>query len=219
MIKKLKKLIDWGGTAGTVYGWTGSSFVSVYVVPPVTALFIAILGVVQSLPLMWVALGAIWGAAGALAVPLAFVNWRFASSAKGKLVVDRPRVMRRDEIVTGGAHEILIGFQVCNKSMFELEFELISIETCLGNTIPDRLPFGRTVYDVPFEGLAWFDDWPIRFQTHQRNIVLKGFIAFELRYGRKGDLRFTLNRRDDLSVKFDDSGNIEIFSWHLAPSV
>jgi hypothetical protein len=203
-----KRIFDWIGTGSTLFGFLPSTFTTTYILPPLAAIGVGLLGFFQSMPLMWIVLATIWTAIGILILPVVFLLWKYLGWPEGKLIYQSARIMRRDPLASNERYEVMLGFQLQNNAYFPMEVHIARLRTVLSNTVPPDDPFLKDSFVVDPQQTFYFDDWPIYLKAPPANCIVTGTIEFEVKYGKVGAPRLKLTKTLEIAAAIDGQGNI-----------
>lgn len=112
---------------------------------------------------------------------------------------------------------VFLGVELSNTAMVPVEFRVERVQTRVANRVPTVTRFDRTNFEVPANGVAWFDDHVIDIGAPPRPGTLEGFAEFRLTYGRVGSpSKYDLTIRKQAVMVFNADGLLQGGSWQDA---
>ncbi len=179
-----------------------------YILPFIAPAGAFIFGYAQSLPLMYIWVGAFasfgfftWGLWN-------FDNWRTIRSVESKIVFGKILLANGT-----GSNGVCIGFDLLNRANFSIEFKVEKISTKIKTTVPSSNRYEKRNFIVPAGGFGYFYDFPIDLRDDERVDLVEGFLESSILYGRSGSLSHKINIKKKILIKFDD--NKMIHSWSV----
>jgi hypothetical protein len=140
-----------------------------------------------------------------------FDEWIDRRSVKEKLAFSHLRIIKN---IRGEGFAIGAAFQ--SSADMPIEFQLESINTRIGDRVPQKRSFDLTRFTIPRRGSGWFDDHIIDVGTPPRPGTIEGFIECMIRYGRAGDPQYDLIVRKQVILSFNTDGLLGSCSWNDA---
>ena len=195
--------VQWLGSLLFTYGYAIAA-------PAIAVLF----GKMNEIPLFWIWLVAVATFAIAVISLVYLDELRRRRRVKGLLVFSSVNVVRS----VHNLNNLVFGIQVKNLANFQIDFKMLKMTTKLGDRAPEKQDWleGPTEIEVPMQGGGWFYDNEICVTNPPKLGNLKGFIEFELIYGRPGNMKYTLSGKKRFYVIFDEHGDFSNFHWQKA---
>lgn len=182
---------------------------------PIAAPAIAVLfGKMNEIPLFWIWLVAIATFAIAVISLVYLDELQRRRRVKGRLVFSSVNIVRS----VHNLNNLVFGIQVKNLANFQIDFKMVKMITKLEDRVPAKQDWleGPTEIEVPMQGGGWFYDDEICVTNPPKPGPLKGFIEFELIYGRPGNMKYSLSGKKCFYVMFDEHGEVTDFFWRKA---
>lgn len=201
MSKARRKRWGWRAVAAGSIKAISYHITVTYVLPIGAPIVTVYLGYIQSLPWMYVWLGALAAFAIMAHGLLRYDEWRLRRRVEDRLAFQS--VILGPTIKNDG---LTIGLQLVSSAAFPVEFEITKIATRLGNTVPLETSFKITKFIIPPNGIGWFRDHPIQIQNPPKPGTMEGFIEYEINYGRVGSLTCHLSGKKQVVAAFNEDG-------------
>jgi hypothetical protein len=186
-----------------------TKFILPFVVPPLVGL----LGYVQGENWFHIALGTL-ASLMFMSGGLVFTDqWLERRNIANKLAYVTGRVGVEPD-PSGKITGLAFGFILSNSAAFPIEFEVIQLETGFGGLFPPKKAYVVSKVEIPPGGTGWFDDHVMKIALPPPTGATEGFLKFEVKFGRKGRLNYSLKKAFQIWTAFDQTGQLQGATWH-----
>ena len=196
-----------------VAGIIAEEAVRTYGLSFVSAVAVLIIGIIESIDWFKLSIGIAVMFAAVSHGLLRIDEWRYRNQAKYKLVFHS---MKIHKILSnkGAVAAIRLGYTLENKAMFPIQFEVVELETSINDLTPSKTEYENNKISIYANGSGWFEDHDINIPTQITNITVEGHLKSKLKYGRPGNLKYSLDMEKRLYFSFDNKGDIKNIEWH-----
>lgn len=107
---------------------------------------------------------------------------------------------------------IWLGVNLQSNGDVPIEFEVQSLRTRLQGKYPPNKPYELKKLTIPPRGFAFFNDHAINVDPPSSASVA-GLIDMEIKYGRPGNLKYSLRIKRQVFLKFGSERQLENIAW------
>lgn len=108
---------------------------------------------------------------------------------------------------------ICLGLNLQSNGDVPIEFEVQSVRTKLQDKYPPNKPFELKKFIIPPRGVAFFNDYAINVDP-PKSASVEGLVDMEIKYGRPGNLKYSLRIKRQVFLKFGSERQLENIAWN-----
>ena len=174
---------------GAVWSWTAAA------IPTAVAGVAGMIGVYDSLSLMWAVAGTTFTAASTIVIVVGYKILRFQGNPEHKLKFVGPHVSN-DKLT------IRLGFEIRNDALFPIEINLSDLRTSCASTInPNNKKNFRKFEIAPGETIVQHE--AAIDITRNADTVMHGRMDMSINYGHPGKIRYVIIKDIDFLIPRD----------------